>query len=494
MGVEIDREEFTESDRAAFQSKLRLELDVLADLLERPGFGEGPTTIGAELELDLVDAEGRPCPIAERVLERLPHAEFTSEIDAYNLEYNAASRPLSGRPFAAMRRELARALERAASAAPAGVSPIAIGILPTLDESHLDAAMMTQKPRYRALSLALRTLQEGPFPLDIRGREAVGMRCDDITAEGAASSMQVHLRCAPSDFARTYNAAQLVTAPVLAAAANAPIFLARVLWDETRIALFRQAVDDRPAATADDWRPARVSFGHGWARRGAHELFAEAVSMHAPLLPVIGAEDPIAVMRSGGVPALRELRLHQGTVWRWNRAVYDDAGGGHLRVEIRALPSGPTPIDMAANAAFAVGATLAMREDPESWLTSVTFGQARRNFYEAARWGLDAELLWPRRLASPELRAAPAVVLELCDRAESALVGAGVERTDAAGAIDVIRERARTRLNGAAWQRRSLSRMLERTRSRLEPLRELTLTYLDLARADAPIHSWPLAG
>lgn len=495
MGLEIDRETFTLEDHRVFVDKLRAGLDALEQVLLRPGFGAGPTTIGAEVELDLVDRSARPAPVADEVLAALDSPCFTTEINRFNLEYNAPPLPLRGRPFAALRAQLEGALASVrAAAASLGVVPVSVGILPTLEEHHLQGSMMTDKRRYRAISAALRAAQEGPFSLRIRGRELLEVMMEDVTSEGANTSLQVHLRCNPEDFARTYNAAQIVTAPVVAASANSPTFLGRVLWDETRIALFRQSVDDRPQATSDDWRPARVSFGHGWARRGIHELFAESVAMHDPLLPVVSDEVPHEVLRAGGVPALAELRLHQGTVWRWNRAIYDSADGGHLRVEMRAMASGPTPIDMAANAALAIGSTIAMRRDEEKWLACFTFGQARRNFYEAARAGLDADLLWPSRTGRPELRPAPAVVLELCDLAEAALIEEGVEPSDASAAIEVVRRRIERRQNGAIWQRQSLDNIMTTSSSRSDAIDRVVRGYVARATEGAPVHEWPLVG
>ena len=172
-----------------------------------------------------------------------------------------------------------------------------------------------------------------------------------MSVEGANSSFQVHLRVNPAEFTRAYNAAQLAIAPVLAVAGNSPTFLGHRLWEETRIALCKQSIDDRDTR-GPRRRLARMAFGTGWLRDGPLELFAESVRLHQPLLPVLGA----GTQQDGGDrrqgPPLHELRLHQGTIWRWNRAIYDPAAGGHLRIEMRGLPAGPTVIDMMANAAF----------------------------------------------------------------------------------------------------------------------------------------------
>ena len=136
--------------------------------------------------------------------------------------------------------------------------------------------------------------------MSISGEDTLSLTWDDVTLEGANTSLQFHLRVAPAEFARTYNAAQLATAPVLAVSTNSPFFLGRRLWDETRVALFRQAVDDRGESRGSRATPhARVTFGHGWARQGALELFSEAVALHAPLLPVVGPKSPLECLARG---------------------------------------------------------------------------------------------------------------------------------------------------------------------------------------------------
>ncbi len=96
-------------------------------------------------------------------------------------------------------------------------------------------------------------------------------------------------------------------------------------------------------------------FGERWIT-SIFDLFEENVRYFPPLLPICDDEDPVEVLHAGGVPQLGELRLHNGTVYRWNRPVYDIMNGRpHLRVENRVLPAGPTVVDMLANAAFYFG-------------------------------------------------------------------------------------------------------------------------------------------
>ena len=492
MGLSIERERFDDDDHRRFGERLREQLAALAALLARPGFGEGPATIGAEVELSLVDAAWRPLPANQAVLADAADPRLTIELDRFNLECNSRPVSLAGRPFDALDAELQNALDGIEMAARRhGGRPILVGILPTVRRGDLVPEMMTDSPRFRALSAGIRRLRERDFVLCIDGEDPLTERCEDVTAEGAGTSLQLHLRVPPAAFAATHAAAQLATAPAVAVAGNSPLFLGHRLWEETRIALFKQAVDER-GELPDSWRPpARVSFGNGWVREGAHELFAEGVALHPPLLPVCGDEDALAIARAGGVPKLAELRLHHGTVWRWNRAIYDPDAGGHLRVELRALPSGPTRTDMLANAAFLLGLTLALRDETHWMLPAFPFEYAHQNFYRAAQRGLDAELLWPTRESpSPQPVRAAELVTRLVDIAHGGLVEAGVDDDEAGRRLAIVSARAASGRTGARWLRRQLAR-LERGASREEALPVLVELYHAEASSERPVHEWP---
>jgi gamma-glutamyl:cysteine ligase YbdK (ATP-grasp superfamily) len=493
MGIEIEREQFSEAEYRAFAAKLESNLRALRLVLGRPGFGAGPLSIGAELELNLVDGAACPMPVNREVLDSAQDGRLTLELNRFNLELNVPPVALAGRSLSAMHDELTDALAATQRAAALHGARVAlIGILPTIGEGDLDSGMLSDSMRYRALSAGLARIKRQPFQVRISGDDELAIRAYDVTFEGANTSFQIHLRVPPERFVDVYNAAQLATGPALAVAGNSPFFLGRRLWHETRVALFRQAVDDRADATGEDWRPARVSFGHGWMRRGAYELFAEAVAQHEPLLPVLAPEDPEAVCRAGGTPTLAELRLHSGTVWRWNRAVYDASSGGHLRVELRALPAGPTVRDMVANLAFLVGLTLALAPHMAEHTHRITFGQTRRNFYEAARHGLGAQLLWPSEQApSPRLLEVPSALAELLPLAREGLVREGaVEPAEADEWLALIAERVRRQQTGASWQR-ALQAQLSRLPAR-EAWATLLERYLEQSASGRPVHTWPL--
>lgn len=489
MGLEIDQIDFDDAEYEAFAAKLRRDLDALESLLARPGFGEGPDTIGAEVELALVDGQGRPQPINRDVMADAPDPRLALELDRFNLEYNSTPRSLAGAAFSALAAELRTALDDIEAAAIDNGGRVAlVGILPTLHKDDLQSSAMTESKRFKALSRGIKRLHPAPFRIEIDGDEKLDLECDDVTMEGANTSFQLHLRVSPGDFARTFNAAQLAVAPVLAVSSNSPIFLSRVLWHETRVALFGRAVEYR--VDNNLWRPARVTFGHGWVRRGALECFAESVALHSPLLPVVTGEDPVAVVAAGGVPDLCELKLHHGTVWSWNRAVFDAAGGGHLRIELRALPTGPTVADMAANAAFLIGLTLGLRDDVERLIPAIPFRLAHDNFYRAARDGLDSTLLWPsERSPSPDSYRAGDLAGLLLPVARRGLESAGVDAAEIDLHLGIIDDRLRAGCSGARWLRTGLT-TLERKMPRSEALTRLMQLYLEQMKDGAPVARW----
>ncbi len=491
MGLEIDSDQFESRDYDRFSDRLASCLGVLEELLERPGFGQGPAELGAELEVALIDDDARALPLNEEVLRETVDERMTVELDRFNLECNLLHSELAGDSFAHLRRELEGGydeLERAAAVHGGRVAMI--GILPTLCEEDLQPEAMTDAVRYRALSRSLRARRGGPFQLDIDGADPLRLECDDVTYEGAATSLQIHLRVPQDQFSDVFDAVQLATAPALAVAANSPTFLGHRLWDETRVALFKQAVDERSPQGRS--RAARVSFGSAWLTQGPIELFRHAVRDYGVLLPVLDGEDPDEAFDAGRVPALREIRLHQGTVWSWNRPVYHPHGGGHVRIELRALPSGPTVEDMVANSAFLVGLALGLAPRMSKIREAMPFEAAHTNFYRAAQRGLDAELHWPDQDGRGSRTAnAGALARELGDLARQGLDRFGVDSTQADRAITTIERRAAAGRTGAGWQRARLAR-LGRGRPTHAALARMLEDYVGWSATGSPVHEWSL--
>ncbi len=491
MGLAIDRHQFSAEEYQEFSSRIRHCLGILDEILSSPDFGRGQSSFGAELEVYLVDEQGRPAWVAEQLLATNNDSRLTHELNQYNLEYNLSPVMAQGAPFTAIGEEMSGALsELSIKAAQHNAHPVAIGILPTLQQADLTAEAITDRPRYHALSKGLLRLRGGAFNIHIDGPEPLAFTCNDVSVEGANTSFQVHWRVNPDEFVSVFNAVQLVTPLVLGLAANSPTLLGHRLWDETRIAVFKQSIDHRQ--DDEKWRvPTRVPFGFGWLRTSPMELFRQSVALYAPLLPVLGEEDSEAVWRSGGTPRLDELRLHQGAIWPWNRAIYDSADGGHLRIEMRSLPAGPTGQDMLANAALAIGLAYGLRDSLDELLPALPFHYAEQNFYRAARHGMDATILWPgQNYGGPQARSLLEITQQLLPVAEAGLHELGVADSEISRQMSVIKERMRARRSGARWQRSMLAGFEQQGLSRPEALSAVLSAYQRECRRGVPVSEW----
>ncbi len=471
--------------------RLRLDDSILAlrELLARDGFGRGEPTIGAELEMCIVDPLGSAKGLNEELRKRVGDRRVTLEVNRFNLELNTDPLPFRDRVFFALGSqmyEVLSALEKAAEEREAHI--VTVGILPTLRECDLDSESMTHAARYEALSLSLREIRGRPFQIRIAGRDVVELASDDITLEGANTAFQLHLRVEPERFGDVYDAANLALGPALAVGANSPLFLGCDLWSETRIPLFEQSVDVRHGPSHGSI--GRCSLGVDWVRGGPDVLFEQAVRLYPPLLMELSEEQPLEVVRSGGVPALSELRLHHSTVWRWNRAVYDPVGDGHCRIEMRALPAGPSMVDMLANAAFLLGLTLGLEPEMGRIRDQMPFEQVSQNFYAAAQYGLNASIAWPGLCGLERLDAAE-LAQRLIPVAMRGLSSCTVDPEEAEELLAIISERAARRRSGAEWQRETLT-AFECRMPREEALQQMLLRYVELASSGYPVAEWPI--
>jgi hypothetical protein len=295
----------------------------------------------------------------------------------------------------------------------------------------------------------------------------------DVMLEAATTSFQIPLQVPAADSARLYNASLVASAPVLAAGVNSPFAFGKLLWAETRIPLFEQAVAVHIAGANPADR--RVTFGGDYLAAHTAPLFEENRARFVVLLPMLMPDPP---------RALAHLRLHNGTIWRWNRPLvgFDPDGTPHVRIEHRVLPAGPSIIDMIANAAFYTGlAGFLMRREPPPE-DGITCASARAGFYAAARYGLDATIAWIHR---PQVNARELILSELLTRAAEGLHGFGVDKTDAERYLGIVEARVRTRRTGAAWQCAHVA-------AHGRDWARLCAAYLANQRSGAPVHEWPI--
>ncbi len=505
MGDDIAEKIYTREDRQRYRTKVRRCLDVFEAMLANHAFdGDQPLT-GLEIELNLVNAQWQPDMANDLVLKAIADPAFQTELGQYNIELNVPPTTLVGTALAdleaSLRSSLDRAEAKANQAGAEGSAIVMIGILPTLMEEHFATGWMSQNPRYAALQDAIFSARREDLELDISGPvsgpaghsmagpEHLRMYADTIAPESACTSVQLHLQVAPSDFAAHWNAAQALAGPQLALAANSPFLFGRQLWAETRTELFLQATDTRSPELRNQGVRPRVFFGERWIT-SIFDLFEENVSYFPALLPETTDENPEEVLAAGHAPTLQELRLHNGTVYRWNRPVYDLVDGvPHLRVENRVLPAGPTVVDVLANAAFYYGAVRTLAAEDRPVWTKMSFDAAEANFNAGARLGVEAEFYWP---GYGEVSWDELVLRHLLPLADTGLSEWGVDTAVKDRLLGIIEDRAKTRRNGAWWQSQAVARFESTGMTRTAALTRMLAIYSEHMHSNEPVHTWPL--
>jgi hypothetical protein len=491
MGKDVAHASFSREDRARYRQKVRRCLDVFALMLNDFSFDADRPTTGLEIELNLIDGEAEPAMRNAEVLADVADPTFQTELGQFNLEINVRPRLIAGNGLAEYENEVRASLNHADErAAKSDANLVLIGILPTLTQAHTVLENLSANPRYRVLNEQIVNARGEDITLDIRGAERLRAYTDSIAPEAACTSVQFHLQVAPDQFACYWNAAQAIAGVQVAVGANSPYLFGRQLWHETRIALFEQATDTRPdELKAQGVRP-RVWFGERWIT-SIFDLFEENVRYFPPLLPICEDEDPVEVLHAGGVPRLSELRLHNGTIYRWNRPVYDvQHGRPHLRVENRVLPAGPTVVDLLANAAFYFGLVRELAEADRPIWSQLTFSAAEENFHVAAREGICAGIWWP---GQGEIRVVDLVLERLLPKAHSGLERFGVDPVIRDRLLGIIEARCLTRRNGSVWQIEAVHRLeTKRGMDRMTALHEMLHRYAMLQHSNEPVHTWPI--
>jgi hypothetical protein len=486
MGEDVPAQEFTRADRTRHREKVRRNLDVFARMLREARFDTDDPLTGLEVELNLIDEVGDPALKNAEALAAIADAAFQTELGQFNIEINVPPARLREGGLTTFEEGLRRSLNNAEERSSAvGAHLVMIGILPTLAEGHLRPDSISSNPRYRLLSEQVLRARGEDIAISIRGAEQLSTTAESILPEAACTSTQLHVQTSPDAFAAYWNASQAIAGAQVAVSANSPYLLGRELWRETRIPLFEQATDTRSEELkAQGVRP-RVWFGERWIT-SVFDLFEENVRYFPALLPIVQDEDPMEVLDAGGIPALSELRLHNGTVYRWNRPIYDVADGvPHLRVENRLLAAGPTVVDIMANAAFYFGLVRAIAEDDRPLWSQLSFRAAQENFHTAARDGVDAQLFWP---GVGQVPATELVLRRLLPKAYDGLQAWGVESAVCDRLLGIIEGRCLRGITGASW---FTDRMRRRSgMERYDALRATLLEYCDAMHTNQPVHTW----
>lgn len=470
MGQEISHSIFEPQDFEEFSRRVRSETSLLQQWHDDGVLQAEERMAGSEVEAWLVDAHGLPAPVNQPFLQDLDNPLVVPELSRFNVELNTRPRYFGAGMFDQMHEELASLwLDCEAAASRHAAHMLMIGILPTIEQTALSLDNISALQRYQALNEQVLRMRNGkPLQLDIRGIQHLQVSHDDVMLEAAATSLQIHFKVDAKDAVDAYNISKILSAPMVAVSSNAPYLFGRDLWSETRIPLFEQAV----SVGASDYSK-RVTFGIRYARDSIMECFEANRDRYPVLLPHLMdvAEDELA-----------HLRLHNGTIWRWNRPLigFSETGQPHLRIEHRVASSGPSSMDMIANTAFYFGALIELMASEKQAISRLPFEVAHANFYHSARLGLDAEVGW--------FDGQQGNLRELClDRllplAERGLLRMGVSVEEAGRWLAVVRERLQTGQTGTAWQRAWVARHGADFEGLVQDYRERQLQNL-------PVHQW----
>ena len=480
-----------ESRMRQFTKAVLNDLQALDEMLKSGQMEENALRIGAEQEMFLVDSAMHPAPIILDILENAKDERLTTEIGRFNIEANLTPLEFSGDCLSKLENELNEVIGIVKkSAREFNADAVLCGILPTIQLSDLVESNLTPNPRYLELNRVLTQLHGNERLIHIKGLDELRLHLKDTFIEFSNTSFQVHLQVPINEFVKYYNWAQAITAPVLASAVNSPILLGHRLWQETRLALFQHAVDERSHTHHERNRPARVSFGRDWVQNSILEVFREDAARFRIILTRELEENSLESLKVGKIPRLDAWQMHNGTIWRWNRACYGVMNGKpSLRIEARFLPSGPTVIDEMANAAFFLGLMIALPEEFGDVTERMSFDDVKQNFFSKARFGLKSQIVW---LDGECFRARRLILEELLPRAKRGLQTVGVDANDIEKYLGVLEERVSQEKTGAGWMLDSLANMDKRAKQNVR-MRSLTAAMKMNQETGEPLHKWSLA-
>ncbi|ASQ91228.1 hypothetical protein CHL67_10170 [Prosthecochloris sp. GSB1] len=477
MGSEISHTSFSETDFKRFRENLRRETRLLMDWFSSDSFDRNGDVCGFELEGWLLDETFLPAPRNEDFLRRVNSPLIVAELSKYNFEINADPHPLErGLPRYLDERLTTLWKTCSVHAEAMGCRVLMTGILPTVQDRMLTLENISSLQRYYALNREiLRSRKSRPLNIRIEGNhDLLEITHNDVMAEAATTSLQIHLQVPPSTAARHYNAAHILSAPIVALAANAPFLFGRELWHETRIPLFEQAVMLPSFCDKNGRVISRVTFGRDYARKSLMEVFLENLDGFPVLLPVTSDED---------VSSLTHLKLHNGTIWRWNRPLVgvDGSGTPHLRIEHRVPSAGPTVPDVVANMLFFFGAIHYLLEKSVPPEKEISFEEIRKNFYSAAKEGLDAGIAW---MGGKTCTVRELLLEELLPGAAKALAKKGLDPADIDYYIgEVLMIRCSTGQTGSQWQKSFIGKHGPR-------FEDMTRIYHQNQNLQIPVHEW----
>jgi predicted transcriptional regulator/gamma-glutamyl:cysteine ligase YbdK (ATP-grasp superfamily) len=489
MGMQTSSSTTGATLKKNFTRQLINDLNAFEQMVKNGQFEKGITRIGVEQEFCLMDYNQRPSMKALEVLELLDGDQFTTELALFNLEANLNPLTFSGRCLTDLENQLVRLLTKANKVAHSvGAKIILTGILPTLRLDDIKIENISPNPRYKQLNDAMLESRGSDFTFHIHGVDELVHKHDSVLFESCNTSFQVHYQVQPEEAISSYNWAHAIAGPVLSSMANSPVFLGKRLWHETRIALFQQATDTRKSMSPLRKERNRVRFGSNWSTGDVIDIYREAVGRFEILMPIEVEEDAMKMLKANQIPKLQALAAHNSTIYNWNRMCYGITNDKpHLRIECRYISSGPTIVDETANAAFWTGLMHGMPDMYVNIHRKMRFDDARKNFFNAAKMGLDTQFKW---LNKKPIAARDLLMKELIPIAKEGLKMASVNSDDISKFMGIIEDRVQSGKTGASWILNSYSRLADEKTTPDGMMVSIAEGIYQRQKVGLPVHKW----
>ncbi|PWN08178.1 CBS domain-containing protein [Rhodohalobacter mucosus] len=449
---------------------------------------ERANRLGIEQELCLVDRELYPSPVVLDALKHLDEDFFTTELARHNLEINLKPLEIKSGILDSLEQKLYKYIGEAGDAASKlNCDVMLIGILPTIRRHYISKKHMTPQDRFRYMIRAMNELRRNEYVIQIDGVERLVAEDKSNLFQYCNTSFQMHYQLDAENIPAQYNYAQLIAAPVLAAGGNSPYLLDKLLWHETRIALFQKAVDTRETNYHASDNYLRVPFGSKWLKESPLELYRDDLTRYDIFMRPAEFADSPKQYEEGEIPDLRSLEVFNSSVFRWNRLCYGVMNGKpHLRVENRLMPSGPTVHDEVANAAFWLGLMHGLPEKYTNLPVKMDFHEVKVNTIKAAQYGLDAGFNW----INGENRSASELIRnELLPIAGNGLKKAGLAEEEIEKYLGVIHSRIDNGQTGSVWMINAHKKI---STGNTPPVSNAILTseILKRQKEGSPVHEW----
>jgi gamma-glutamyl:cysteine ligase YbdK (ATP-grasp superfamily) len=472
MGSEISNKVYTQKDFKAFKAACLKEHDYIKSVFSKGAASFSNTyRLGYELEVCILDEKNRPLPANREILQDIDSPLFTNELAKYNMEINGNVFALDHKAPENLAGDLHALWSQANRSASKYHAQLALfGVLPSLEMQHFDMqTYQSEMHRYTLVSKRMNELRHESIKILFHGEDEIALTKEDVMLEALGTSLQVHLQI-PFDKAVDYYHASLIASVVLVGfSANSSLVLEKRGWHESRIPIFEQSVDTRDKKRRAHGDEKRVHFAHGYIGSWM-DLFEQNNDFK-----IIFAD-----VQDKPVEALHHFNLHNGTIWRWVRPIFDtDKEGKHtLRLELRALPSGPTLIDIEANIWFLIGLIEGLILEKTD-LTKLPFETLKNDFYHIAKYGLNSEFHEPIEGKRCNLK-----TWILSEGIRLTKQGLSSFDIDASKFLDIIENRTANEQNGAIWQLKHFEKH--------HNIPQLMVDYLRQSQQNKPVHTWSL--